>query len=160
MFNNVDSADDNELSLEDNELLAVGLVDEAIYHNEPKKKERKRSETKTLYGSKAISELREKVIRNLSSTQEFAETVAKVAAALNISEKNAREILKNTEGMADTYLLRKYLRGAFMRSDVCANALVMCRIAIAIEKEIGEANEVIAREAMKTQSEQENSIEE
>lgn len=128
--------------------------------NTPSKKERKRSEYKTLYGSKEIAKLREKVTKNLGSTLEFSETVAKVAAALNISEKNAREILKNTEGMADTYALRKFLRGTFMRSDVCANAIVLCRIAEFIETQIGEANEVIAREALKVQAQQENANEE
>jgi len=122
----------------------------------PSKKERKRSETRTLFGAEAIRNLSNKVVNNLASTLEFSERVVKIASALGITEKQAREMLKNTEGMADTYLLRKYLRLSFMRSDVCANALTLCRIADFIASEIGEANEVITRAALKVQAEQEN----
>lgn len=126
----------------------------------PSKKERKRSETRTLFGAEAIRNLSNKVVNNLASTLEFSERVVKIASALGITEKQAREMLKNTEGMADTYLLRKYLRLSFMRSDVCANALTLCRIADFIANEIGEANEVITRAALKVQAEQENPVSE
>lgn len=133
-------------------------VPEAITHNEPKK-ERKRSETKTLYGAIELRKISQKASQNLSDNITFNERVKVIAGALNISEKNAREMLKNTEGMADTYSLRKFIRGAFMRSDLCADTLKLCRIANFIAENIGEANEVITRAALKTQSEQENSPE-
>lgn len=125
----------------------------------PSKKERKRSETKTLYGANALRELSVRVSKSLNESIEFNERVTKIAEALNIPSKAARDMLKNTEGMADTYSLRKFVRGSFMRSDLCADSLKLCRIANFIAEQIGEANEVITRAALKTQAEQENSPE-
>lgn len=119
------------------------------------KKERKRSETRVLPGSDSLTEAANKALANLGSVQEFNERVTKVAEALNISEKSARDMLKSNDGVSDTYTLRKMIRLALMRSDISNDAVKLVRIAQIVCANINKGNEIIERERMKIEAESE-----
>lgn len=111
-----------------------------------KKKERKKSEYRTLPGSKKLLALAEDVRKNLDSVQTFNERVTAVALALNLPEKEVREkILKHTDGIADVMKLRMFIRLAILRPDVMNDSLFLCRLAQFIAPAIGEKNVMLAR---------------
>ena len=117
------------------------------------RKKKSHSETRTLCGADALNNKCEIVTKDIASVQVYNERVAlMVEHKLARNETEARAMLKNTSGLADTLQLRKMIRLSVMRSDVCTDAIKLVRIAQYIATQIGAGNEITTRDRLKNQA--------
>lgn len=124
-----------------------------VVATEKVRKPRKVSDIRHLPGALAIKKVRLEVMKVHAEMLQHKEIAEKVSVALGVSVQQAFEMLKNPSGLSEVAKLASYIRGATLRSDIALDSVKLCRIAEAIEKEVGEANLLIPREKVKSTTE-------
>lgn len=122
------------------------------------KKERKRSEYRTVYGSKSIRKTSSEVQKIMAEFQSYDEKVSKYIE-MGIFKNPAEAVNGNKDGLkltpptgvTELYNLKKMIRSAVLRPEIVVDAIKLCQIAEFISERIGENDLLIRREEIVNQ---------
>lgn len=133
---------------------AVAEVIESVVTGQPTKKERKRSEYRTIAGKTLLyNQIMEakKVYEEVQAHSEMCEKA--VTLGLFATLEDASNAFKAPKGWTDVLALRKNVRLAIShRPEIYLNPLNLCKIAAFVADMIGDASLMISREQVKVEN--------